>query len=169
MKKHVQTILLAGSVAGVLDISSAFVLFGLRGISALRVLQGIASGALGARSYRGGVATGLLGAGFHFLIAFSATAIYYAASRRIKLLTRYPVTAGLTYGVLVYTFMNAVVLPLSAVFPRRSPSISDVAIGMSILCCLVGLPISLIVSHADDSRTQERLPKRSAGSVPVAR
>jgi len=162
MRKTVQTILLAGSVAGLLDISSAFVMFGLRGVSALRVLQGIASGVLGAKSYRGGVATGLLGAGFHFLIAFSATAVYYAASRRLKFLTRYPVASGLAYGVAVYTFMNVVVLPLSAVFPKRSPSISDVAVGMAILCCMLGLPVSLITSHADVAGPHQPLPTARA-------
>ena len=61
----------------------------------------------------------MLGGALHFLIAISAAAIYYAASRRIAFLTKRPIVAGLLYGPLVYAFMNGVVLPLSMI-PRRA-------------------------------------------------
>jgi hypothetical protein len=144
MAKTIRTILWAGSAAGVLDITSAFILAGLRGIRPARLLQGIASGLLGARSYHGGAGTVVLGGALHFLIAFSAAAVYYAASRRISFLTERPIVAGLLYGPLIYAFMNGVVLPLSMI-PRRAISAGDLIIGVIILSCLVGLPISLIV------------------------
>jgi hypothetical protein len=144
MTKTIRTILWAGSLAGVLDITSAFVLFGLRGISPAKILQGIASGLLGARSYHGGAGTVVVGGALHFVIAISAAAVYYAASRRISFLTNRPIVAGLLYGPLVYAFMNGVVLPLSMI-PRRAISTGDLITGVIILSCLVGLPISLIV------------------------
>jgi hypothetical protein len=152
MAKTIHTILWAGSVAGILDITSAFILAGLRGIGPARLLQGIASGLLGARSYHGGVGTVVLGGALHFLIAFSAAAVYYAASRRISFLTMRPIVAGLLYGPLVYAFMNGVVLPLSMI-PRRAVSAGDLITNVVILSCLVGLPIALIVWRSSQGDT----------------
>ncbi len=59
----------AGLTAGVLDISSAFTLFRLRGIAPKQVLQGIAGGLLGPASFHGGNKTAFLGAALHFFIA----------------------------------------------------------------------------------------------------
>jgi hypothetical protein len=152
MAKTIHTILWAGSVAGILDITSAFILAGLRGIGPARLLQSIASGLLGARSYHGGVGTVVLGGVLHFLIAFSAAAVYYAASRRISFLTRWPIVAGLLYGPLVYAFMNGVVLPLSMI-PRRAVPAGDLITNVVILSCLVGLPIALIVWRSSQGDT----------------
>jgi hypothetical protein len=148
MDKSLKTILLAGSVAGTLDIICAFVLFGLRGIPAFRILQGIASGLLGKAAFAGGAETALLGAVLHFLIAFSAAAIFYFASRRIAFLIERPIASGLLYGVLIYAFMNGIVLPLSAVFPKQHFTASGFISGVIALMLLVGLPISLIVHRA---------------------
>ncbi len=146
--KSWKTILLAGSVAGTLDIICAFVLFGLKGIPFYRVLQGIASGLLGKQAFAGGAETALLGAVLHFLIAFSAAAVFYFASRRITLLTTRPVASGLLYGALIYIFMNGVILPLSAAFPRPHFALSGFISGLIALMLMVGLPISLIVHRA---------------------
>ena len=51
------TIALAGLIAGILDITSAFVIAGIKGTGSVRMLQGIASGLLGRRSFEGGMAT----------------------------------------------------------------------------------------------------------------
>ena len=60
-------IALAGLIAGILDISSAFVIVvdQRRGF-ATRMLQGIAAGLLGQRSFEGGMATAGLGLALHF-------------------------------------------------------------------------------------------------------
>jgi hypothetical protein len=50
------TIASAGLIAGILDITSAFVIAG-KGTGSIRMLQGIASGLLGQRSFEGGMAT----------------------------------------------------------------------------------------------------------------
>lgn len=48
-------------------------------------------------------------------IAFVAAGVYYLAGLKLTALYKEPVKWGLAYGVLVYFFMNYVVLPLSAV------------------------------------------------------
>ena len=116
------TIALAGLIAGILDITSAFVIAGIKGTGSIRMLQGIASGLLGQRSFEGGMATAGLGLGIHFLIAFTAAAVFYAASRKFSSLTQHAVVSGLLYGIAVYIFMYWVVMPL--VFPTARHSMS---------------------------------------------
>jgi len=134
-----------GLIAGTLDILAAFVNSGLRGVSPAQVLQAIASGLLGADSFKGGFATAALGLVFHFFIATTATAVYYAASRKLKVLVDQAIICGLAYGIPVYLVMNLVVLPLSAITFKLSHSFNAVATSVLILMFCVGLPISLTV------------------------
>ena len=137
-------ILMGGLLAGALDITAAFVVYGLRGATPLRILQSIASGLLGADAYKGGLATAALGLLLHFIIAVVAAAVYWAASRKLGVLVQRPVASGLLYGVAVYLFMNFVVLPLSAV--ARRPFVLELAlviVAVHMVC--VGLPIALAV------------------------
>ncbi|HXG64441.1 MAG TPA: hypothetical protein VNO70_04995, partial [Blastocatellia bacterium] len=103
------------------------------------------SGLLGADSYRGGPATAALGAVLHFLIAFVAAAVYYAASRKLKFLARQALVCGPLYGIAVYLFMNQIVLPLSAFPHQRAFSLSSFVTGLVIHMLFVGLPIALAV------------------------
>jgi hypothetical protein len=141
--------ILAGLTAGICDITAAFITAGLRGVKPLRLLQSIASGLLGAKSFEGGWETAALGAALHFLIALSAAGIFYAVSQQLAFLTKRPILSGALYGVAVYLFMYWIVVPLSAC--RRSPfsiAATIVAIVTHIVC--VGLPISLIVHRYSD-------------------
>lgn len=136
----------AGLLAGSLDITAALVLAALEGKTPVYLFQAIAGGLLGMSSFKGGLATALLGAFFHFLIAFTAAAVFYAASRKLKFLVRHAVPSGLLYGVVVYVFMNVVVLPLSAYQTKIAvPPVAELAKNVSIHMLLVGLPIALIV------------------------
>jgi len=137
----------AGLVAGSLDITVALVESGLEGKSPLHLFQAIGGGLLGVSSFRGGLATAALGAFFHFLIATTAAAVFYLASRKVRFLLEHAIASGLLYGVAVYTFMNYIVLPLSAYHTEIAvPHLIDVAI----LMLVVGLPISLIVGKYSD-------------------
>ena len=143
--KAYKTILLAGLVAGVLDIVAAVVTTVLRDRPPMRMLQSIASGLLGLNSYNGGLKTAALGLVLHFIIATGWAAVFYAASRKLSFLVRQPIVSGLLYGIFVFCFMNLVVLPVSA-FPHKiSFPLSSVIIGVSVLMFCVGLPIALIV------------------------
>jgi hypothetical protein len=54
-----------------------------------------------------------LGVMLHFVISLGAATVFVLASRRIAALTRFPVPAGMLYGVLVYLAMNWFVAPLA--------------------------------------------------------
>jgi len=140
----VRAVLWAGFACGVLDITAAFVVYGLFGAKPLPLLQGIASGLLGPRAFQGGLATALLGLLCHFVIAFGAAAVYFAASRAIPFLIRNAVVSGALYGVAVYFFMNRIVVPLSAAATRPF-SLKMMIVGIVIHIFCVGLPISLSV------------------------
>jgi hypothetical protein len=140
-----QGILLGGLIAGTLDITAAFVDSGLHGHSPMIVLQGVASGLLGASSFRDGFSSAALGLASHFLIAFGAAAVYYAASRKLKFLVQRPIVCGLLYGVAIYLFMNVVVVPLSAVPFKFSYPPMAVIIGLAVHMLCIGLPISLAI------------------------
>jgi hypothetical protein len=137
------TIASAGLIAGILDITSAFVIAGIKGTGSIRMLQGIASGLLGQRSFEGGMATAALGLAIHFLIAFTAAKLFYAASRKFSFLTQNAIVSGLLYGIAVYVVMYWLVIPL--VFPNARPSISRDVTAVIIHMVLIGLPIALVV------------------------
>lgn len=135
----------AGLIAGTLDLTGACVVSWLRArVPPVRVFQSVASGVFGSASFSGGAKTAVLGVVFHFIIATTAAAVYYLASRRLAFLINQTIIAGILYGVLVYIFMNFVVLPLSAV-ARRPVPLSGRIIGMLIIILCVGLPIAIIV------------------------
>ena len=140
----------AGLIVGILDITSAFVIAEIKGTGSIRMLQGIASGLLGQRSFRGGMATAGLGLAVHFLIAFTAAAVFYAASRKFSSLTQYAVVSGLLYGIAVYIFMYWMVVPLA--FPTARHSMSRDVTAVIIHIVLIGLPIALIVRHYSTPR-----------------
>ena len=138
-------VLVGGFAAGVLDIVYAFVDAGRRGSSPLRVLQAVASGLLGAEAFEGGVPAGVLGLVCHFTIAFGAAAVYYLAARRLALLREQPLLAGAIFGILVYLFMNFVVIPLSAAPFKLSYPPRVLLQGFVWHALLVGIPIALAV------------------------
>ena len=152
-----KVIVVGGLISGTLDLTAAFVSAYLRsGTTPKMVCQFIASGAIGPPAFTGGYKTAVLGVAFHFLIATTAAAVFYLASRKLRFLLKWPVPTGLLYGVLVYLFMNFVVLPRSAITPARvPPTLSARAIQALIIMFCVGLPIALIVrwfSKHNDAR-----------------
>ena len=141
----------AGLVAGILDISSAFALGYPKGVSPIRVLQGVAAGLIGRETaVNGGLATAGLGLALHFFIAFVVATVFYGASRQLIFLTRQPVISGLLYGVVVYGFMYWIVMPLA--YPVVHPSLSRDLTAVCVHMFLIGLPIALIVHR--HSRSQ---------------
>jgi uncharacterized membrane protein YagU involved in acid resistance len=148
LRDAAKPILLAGLVAGILDLIAACVSAWLRSrMTPISVAQFIASGAVGREAaFSGGTKTVLLGVAFHFLNATTAAAVFYFASRKLRFLIDWPISMGLLYGLLVYLFMNFVVLPASKITPARvAPPLSGRIIAALIIMFFVGLPISLIV------------------------
>ena len=147
-----QTIAVAGLIAGILDITSAFVIAAIKGVGSMRMLQGITSGLIGVKSFDGGLATAAFGLAIHFLIAFTVASVFFLASRQLTFLTQHAIVSGLLYGVAVYLFMYWIVIRL--VFPNAHPSLSRDVTAVLVHMFLIGLPISLIVSRFSKKQMQ---------------
>jgi Na+/alanine symporter len=132
-------IAVGGLIAGSLDLTQACILFGWD------IPLVIAGGLLGRQAFHGGVGTYVLGVFLHFFIAFSAAAVYYAASRRLDFLKEHPLVCGLFFGAAVEEVMNLIVLPLSALRARGPYQLHDLIVGLLVHMVAVGLPISFSV------------------------
>ncbi len=144
----VSAILIGGAIAGACDITYAIVFSAFRGVSAMRLLQSVASGLLGAQAFNGGLTTAALGLVLHFFIALLAATLFYLAARAIPLLTHRAFLFGILYGLAIYAFMNLLVLPLSA-FPRKVTfPLLATSTGLFVHMFFIGLPISLAVRRA---------------------
>jgi len=142
-----RTIVFAWIVAGTLDVVTAVTYYPLTvNVTAKQILQGIASGLLGARAFQGGAATAALGLGLHYVIALIWTVVFYLAARNFRTLARRPLLVGPLYGTFVWLVMNLVVLPMSRVAHRPlrlQPSI----VGAVILMICIGLPLATIIGR----------------------
>ncbi len=131
---------LAGLAVGVLDATDGVAYFGLtQGLNPIQVLQFIASGALGPSAFTGGLLTAAAGAGFHFAIAYAAAAVYAVAYAGVTSVRDHWVATGLAFGVLVWAFMNLVVVPASAIgaFPTLAGAIHGI-VGHALTVGLTG-------------------------------
>jgi len=145
-------ILWGGLIAGALDLTYALTFYGAQGVKPIRIPQSIASGLLGVNSFKGGFATAALGVALQFIIALGAASFYYAASRKLTVLTRQAVVCGLLYGGAFYFFMHWVVLPLSAAPEFKHSTVSIVSDFIAHMF-FVGLSISLAVRRYSRGRT----------------
>jgi hypothetical protein len=139
IRKAVLAIAAGGLIAGMLDLGQALVLFGAR------IPLAIAAGLLGPQAFRGGAATYVLGVLLHFLIALSAAAIYFAASRKLQFLAEFPLVCGLFFGAAVDLVMRLIVLPLSALHASGPYQYRDLVQGLAMHMVVIGLPISFSV------------------------
>ena len=144
MKTDVTKAILTGGLSvGVLDFLAAWLTNASRGVTPVRIGQSVASGLLGARAFQGGYRTALLGVVLHFVIAFGWAALFALASRRFPILTKQTIIVGALYGILVFWFMQLVVLPLSAISFKQSFAAQVVIVGMLVHVFCVGLPIAI--------------------------
>jgi hypothetical protein len=141
-----EVISLAGLLSGGLDLTATSILVRTQGVSFERLLQTIASGALGPSASQGGRKTTAAGLFFHFFIALAAAFVYYTIGRRVTILLDHPLLAGLLYGAAVHLVMSRIVVPLSAV-PKRKFSTKAFLIQLAFHMFFVGLPIALVVGR----------------------
>ena len=146
VESALRVIMWAGLICGTLDALSAVVVSGFFGVGPTRVFQGIASGLLGRSAFQGGTVSALMGLGLHFVVAFGAATVYYAASRRLPFLIGHALVSGVAFGVAVHLFMTFVVIPLSAIGWRPFALRSFVAF-LIVSMIVVGPSISLTVRH----------------------
>lgn len=145
LQRPIPAILVGGGVAATLDLVYAIARNSLGGESPLWTLQLVASGWLGSEAFNGGATAGIVGLVSHYAIVFVAAALYYIASRHLPVLRSRAVVCGALFGVLVYLFMNFVVLPVSAFPYQLSYTAARVLEGFVSHALLVGLPIALAI------------------------
>ncbi|MBS0578836.1 MAG: hypothetical protein JSR36_06195 [Proteobacteria bacterium] len=141
-------VLIAGLLAGALDLTFAFIFYSYQGATPDSILRGIASGLVGREAaHANGNGPVVLGAFLHFFISVCAALVFYLASRRLPLLVRRPLLSGAIFGVLVYLFMHLVVIPLSRI-PFRVPSVHNVVGELGSHIFLFGMIIATGVARA---------------------
>jgi hypothetical protein len=132
----VAPILVGGAVAGLLDMTSAYVTFG-------RFMPiGIAGGIVGAAGRHVNAGQYILGLAIHYFIAFSAAAIYCLTSKKLGFLRDHFLVCGVFYGIAVFLVMQLVVLPLSAYHAMGPYQYRGLVEGLLAHIILIGLPIA---------------------------
>lgn len=130
-------ILVGGTIAGGLDLISAFLTFGLG------VPRAIAGGLLGREVIRSSsVPIWVLGVVLQFTIALSAATIYCFASRRLPFLRDHWLVCGMFYGIAVFLVMNLIVLPICALHSAGPYQLHGLIQGIVVHMLIIGLPIS---------------------------
>ena len=147
-RRPIVGVLLGGGVAATLDLVYAIL---RNGKGSLWTLQVVASGWLGQDSFESGWPGGILGLVSHYSTVFVAAALYYAASRRIRMLRTQAWVCGALFGVLVYLFMNFVVLPVSAFPFQLSYPPLRLLEGFASHAVFVGIPIALAIRWSASS------------------
>lgn len=142
------TVFFAGILVGTMDGLSAVIHYLIKGGQhPEKVFNFIASGLFGKAGLSGGVQMVVAGILFHFIIAGIWTFIFFRAYARIEIMRRNRIITGVLYGLLVWTIMTRVVLPLS-----RTPKIpfrwEPAITGALILIIAIGLPLSFIANRA---------------------
>lgn len=135
-------VLVGGAATAFLDGIAATIDFRSRGVSFTRLWQGVASGALGPKSFQLGSTSVLLGLFFHILIAATAALVFNVASRFAPGLIAHHIVSGVLYGIAVFLVMNLAVIPLSAM-PPRPFSLAIAIRQIFVHIFFVGLPISI--------------------------
>jgi len=137
IRSLLRPILAGGLVAGSLDLTSAFITYGVG------VPRVIAGGLLGRQALQGGAGMWILGVILHYFIAFLATTIYCLTSLQLDFLRRHFVVSGLYYGIGVYLVMNLIVLPLSGLHAAGPFKLYGLLQGLLVHMFLIGLPIAV--------------------------
>jgi uncharacterized membrane protein YagU involved in acid resistance len=146
--KRAAWIVAGALVIGTLDAAYAIIFWGMRGVAPIRIFQSIAAGLIGrSAAMSGGLRTEALGAALHYFISLGIVVVYWIASRYLPLLTQRPILCGAIYGVLVYLFMNYVVIPLSATSRSRF-LLSWVVCSVIVHAFLIGVPAALVSRKA---------------------
>ncbi|MBS1921684.1 MAG: hypothetical protein JST17_15670 [Bacteroidetes bacterium] len=138
----IKSILITTLLAGSLDITAACIsAYIVNGATPGRVLKYIASGAFGKSAFNGGydmIAWGLL---FHYIIAFSCTAVFFWFYPRLKFLSKNIFLNSILIALVAWAVTTLVVMPLSELPPAHF-TVAGVARAIIVLIFCIGLPIS---------------------------
>ncbi|HEY2467068.1 MAG TPA: hypothetical protein VGI45_04385 [Terracidiphilus sp.] len=137
-------ILVGGAIAGLLDMTSAYISFG-------RYMPiGIAGGLVGAAGRHMNAGQYILGLSIHYFIAFSAAAVYCLASRKLGFLRDHFFVCGLFFGIGLFLVMQLIILPLSAYHSMGPYTYRGLVQGLLAHMFLIGLPIGISLRMLSD-------------------
>ncbi|MBI3883546.1 MAG: DUF1440 domain-containing protein [Sphingobacteriales bacterium] len=139
-----QTILLSGLIIAILDFIAAAAVFNIwYKLTPTQVIQFIASSIFGPSAFDGSTLMIIAGSIIHTLISYIIALAYFYAYPKINFLQKYPIIAGLLYGLGFWLIMNLLIIPNTNV--QQSPFDPALAV-VSIIwhMVLVGLPAALI-------------------------
>ncbi len=154
--KLTSAIIIAGLIAGTIDILSAFTMvFSRSGKSPLPVLNYIASAIFGAEeAYGGGPAMMAIGLLMHYMIAFGWTILFFLLYPKLSILRGNKIVVGLVYGIFVWGMMNLILVPFLTRIPRvpfemmtKSAYLTNAVINCIILMYAIGLPVSIVANR----------------------
>jgi uncharacterized membrane protein YagU involved in acid resistance len=137
-------VLLTALVAGTLDGLAAVIFLGK--MNFMGVFQYIASAIFGTEAFAGGIKTALIGLVLHYFIAFSFTLVFIIASTKTPVLRKNIVLSGIIYGIVVWTIMTLLVVPLTKI-PAAPFNYERAILNAVILIFCIGLPISYLTAR----------------------
>ncbi|UII34655.1 hypothetical protein LVD17_12635 [Fulvivirga ulvae] len=138
-------ILFAGLFVGLLDGAAACInAYVSLGVQPRGVFKYISSGLLGKAAYEAETLPVILGIIIHFIIAVTATGIFYQFYKRYGQALRPVVLFGGIYGIWIWLFMNYVVIPLSLIGTYPS-NLYQITIGLLVHVFVIGIPMALLV------------------------
>lgn len=145
MKKNFwKTIVLAGLLAGSLDIIAALVNFYINtGKDPKIVLKYIASAVFGKASFSDGNNMAVWGLLLHFLIAFIWTIIFFFIYPKLRLLSWNRIITGILYGIFIWIIMTQLVVPMSKA-TAGAFNMKQAIIAVLILIAAIGIPLSFM-------------------------
>jgi len=130
-----------GFLTGTLDALAA-ILFS-SGIAPVIIFKYIASGAFGKAAFAGGTGMILWGIFFHYLIAYSFTAMFYLTYPAFISALRNKYATAVVFAAITWIITNLIVVPVSQI-GWHSQHLSSVLTGFAILIFTIGLPIALV-------------------------
>ena len=136
-----QTILLAGLLAGTLDAIAACIWASK--IKPEMIFRYIASGVFGKRAFTGGFGMVMWGLFFHYLIAVSFTAVLFLMYPSFLRLLKNKYVVVVAFAAITWVITNLVIVPLSQI-GWKPIHLQGICIGFGILIVTIGLPVTLI-------------------------
>lgn len=149
MRPAARAIVAATAVSGTLDLLSAFVFSGMKGVGPIRVLQSVAAGPFGDPvMHATSVPVALAGGIVHYALMTVMATVFTLAALNLPFILRRPALSGLAYGFGLYLVMYWIVLPLRwpHLFPRTGAWDVGNALFSHLIC--VGLPMGLVVARS---------------------
>lgn len=142
-----KTVFKAALLVGTLDIAAALIQFYTKtGKAPFKpVLTFVASGLLGKPAFTNGDGMMLAGLLIHYLIAAAFTVLFFLTIAKTPFAKEQKLLTGILYGAFIWAVMNLLILPLTKA-PQPTMEFWTVVVGMLILICCIGLPLSLLAA-----------------------